>query len=135
MNILSHRLLVVACHRLGRLAESAQVRRDHCVTLCQLNHQRPPHVTILGIAVQQNYWVALPSDQIVKSNSVDVSESIFDPLLRMTRKASCQRKKENCGDAVHSTDEHFHSRLPDYRWSPESASHSKFRLSELSLRR
>src|SRR5205823_1100227 len=91
MNILGHRLLVVTRHRLGRLAEAAQVRRDHCMTLCQLRHQWPPHVTILGIAVQQNYWVAFSSDQIMKANSVDVTEPIFDSLLRMNRKAGCQR--------------------------------------------
>src|SRR6185312_1949511 len=90
MNILSHRLLVVPSHWLGRLAKSAQVRRNCCMTLCQLNHQRPPHVTIFGIAVQQNYRLALSSDQIMKSNSVDVSEPIFDTLLPMNRKPSCQ---------------------------------------------
>src|SRR5258705_5946650 len=130
MNFLGHRLLVVTRHRLGRLAKPAQVRGDHCMTLCQLNHQRPPHVTILGIAVQQNYWVALSSDQIMKSNSVDVSKPIFDPLLRMNRKTSSQRKDQNCRDAIHSTDEHFHLRLStNLSFNQDSPSARRSRLS------
>src|SRR6185295_7599297 len=88
MNILSHRLLVVTRRWLGRLAKSAQIRRNYCMTLCQLKHQRPPHVTILGIAVQEDYRVALSSGQIMKSNSVNVSEPIFDSLLCMNGKGS-----------------------------------------------
>src|SRR5258707_3571656 len=91
MNILGHRLLVVTRHWLGRLAEAAQVRRDYGMTLCQLSHQGPPHVTILGIAVQEKHRIAFSGDQIMKANSVDVSEPIFDSLLRMNRKAGCQR--------------------------------------------
>src|SRR5207253_9649717 len=70
MNILVHRLLVVTRHRLGRLAEAAQVRRDHCMTLCQLDHQWPPHVTVLSVAMQENYGIAFAGDQIVQSYSV-----------------------------------------------------------------
>ncbi len=64
--------------------------------------------------MQQNYWVALSSDQIMKSNSVDSREAIVDPLLRVSRKTSYQRKDQNCRDPINSKDEHFHLRLPDY---------------------
>src|SRR5438309_2544860 len=81
MNILGHRLLVVTRHRLGRLAEAAQVRRDHCMTLCQLDHQWPPHVTVLSVAMQENYGIAFAGDQIVQSYSVYRREPIVDSCL------------------------------------------------------
>src|SRR6266446_10772040 len=65
-------------HWLGRLTKSTQVRRDHRVVLCQLSHQWPPHMTVLGIAVQENYGIAFAGDQIVQSYSVYRREPIVD---------------------------------------------------------
>src|SRR6266852_3092914 len=110
MNILGHRLLVVARHRLGRLAEAAQVRRDHCMILCQLSHQWPPHMTVFSIAMQENYGIAFAGDQIMKPDSVDARETSIDPTPRlcMTGGVSCQYQHENRGTAMKSTLEHFH---------------------------
>ena|SRR5438093_9093169 len=99
MNILGHRLLVVTRHRLGRLAKPAQVRRDYGMTLCQLSDQWPPHMTILGIAVQQNYWIAFSGDQIVKPDSANGCEAVLNrgPRLGPNDCGCGQTKDENCG--------------------------------------
>jgi hypothetical protein len=81
--VLGHRLFVVTRHRLGRLAEAPQIWRDHRVILCQLNHQWPPHVTVLSVAVQKNNWVALTSDQIVKSDGADGCEAMLNRRSRL----------------------------------------------------
>src|SRR6266849_1514884 len=80
MNILGHRLLVVTRHWLGRLAEAAQVRRDYGMTLCQLSHQWPPHVTVLGVAMQQQHRIAFTGDEIVKSHSVTTAKRLSIPV-------------------------------------------------------
>jgi hypothetical protein len=63
--------------------------------LCQLNHQWPPHVTVLGITMQQNHWVALTSDQIVKSDSVDIRETIVDGNARLRLNTCVGHKQKN----------------------------------------
>src|SRR5882724_10212473 len=108
MNVLRHRLLIVATNWLGRLTESAQVWRDNRSGLRQLNHQRPPHAAGFGIAVQKDHRVTFPSGQIVKSDPVDACETILDPLLCLNGNVSCQRKNENHDAAEERTDEHFH---------------------------
>src|SRR6266446_7485218 len=65
-------------HWLGRLTKSTQFRRDHRVVLRQLSHQWPPHMTVLGIAVQQNYRVAFPGNQIVKLDSANGCEAVLN---------------------------------------------------------
>jgi hypothetical protein len=51
----------------------------------------------------------------MKSDSIDSRETIVDPLLRMNRKTSDQRKDQNSRDAIGSTDEHFHFETPCYQ--------------------
>jgi hypothetical protein len=96
MNVLRHRLLVVAAIWFGRLTESAQVWRDNRSGLRQFNHQRPPHPTGFGIAMQQNHRIAVSGDQIVKPDLVDFCETILDPLLCMNGDVGCHRKNEKC---------------------------------------
>src|SRR6266404_9729042 len=95
MNVLRHRLLIVAAIWFGRLTESAQIWRDNRSGLRQFNHQRPPHPTGFGVAVQENHRGTPPSDQIVKPDSVDVCETIIDLLLCINDGVSCQRKNKN----------------------------------------
>jgi hypothetical protein len=85
MNILGHRLLVVTVIGL----EIGRSRAGPARSLYDsLTTQQSTAATydFLGVAMQKNYRFALSSGQIMKSNSVDVSEPIFDSLLRMHRK-------------------------------------------------
>ena len=78
VDVLRHRLLVVALRRLGGLAEAAQIGRDHGVRLGQLGDQRPPHVAGLGVAVQQDHRLAVAGGEIVEPDAVDVGEAALD---------------------------------------------------------
>src|SRR5438874_4088814 len=79
VNILRHRFLGVTVTRFCRLTESAEVWRDHRMSFRKFRYQRTPHVTVLRIAMKQNYWIAFSSDQIMKPDSVDARETIIDP--------------------------------------------------------
>src|SRR5271154_5965216 len=85
MDILRHRFLVIAVWRLvitigrlGRLAEAAQIGRDHRVGFGQLRDQRPPHVAVLRVAVQQNDWLTDAGGEVMKPHSVKLGEVTLD---------------------------------------------------------
>ena len=81
MNVDGHVLLVIAGLRLGRTAGAAQVGNDNSVTLGEQRHDRMPHVTGFGIAVQQNDWAALAADEVAQSNSVDLGKALSKTSL------------------------------------------------------
>ena len=92
VNILRHRFLVVALWRLvvaigrlGRLAEAAQIRRDHRIGLGKLGNQRPPHVAVLRITVQQNDRFAFAGGEIVQPHAAKLGKAAldFDCRLRL----------------------------------------------------
>ena len=64
--------------RLGRFAEAAQVGGDHRMCLRELGDERSPHVAGLCVAVQEQYGIAFPGDQIVQSGSVHLCEAAID---------------------------------------------------------
>src|SRR6267142_3628122 len=78
VNILRHRFLGVTVTRFCRLPESAEVWRDHRMSFRKFRYQRTPHVTVLCIAMKQNYRITLPGDQIMKPDSIDARETIID---------------------------------------------------------
>ena len=78
VDVLRHRFLVVASLGLRRLTEAAQIRRDDGVCLRQLGHQRPPHVAVLGVAVQQDDWIASAGREVVQAQAVDLGKLAGD---------------------------------------------------------
>ena len=78
MDVLGHGLLVVALRRLGGLPKAAQVGRNHSVCPRQFCDQRPPHMAVLRVAVQQDDRFAFAGGQVVQSRSVDAREAALD---------------------------------------------------------
>ena len=85
MHVLSHGLLVVARLGLRGIAETAEVGCDYQMGLRELLHQRPPHVTVLRVAVQQYHRRPLPGGEVVQLQSVYVGIARRDrrPRLRI----------------------------------------------------
>jgi hypothetical protein len=65
MDVLRHRLLVVAARGLGGIPEAAQVGGDHKPGLAKLGHERAPHVAVLRVAVKQDHRLALARREVV----------------------------------------------------------------------
>ena len=87
MDVLRHRLLVVATRGLCRLAEPAQIGGDHGVRLGKLRHERAPHVAVLRVAMQQDDRLALPGREIMQPHAVDVGEAA---LRRLRQRRACE---------------------------------------------
>ncbi len=85
VHVARHRRLRVTLVRCVRLPGTAQVSRDHRVTLGQLAHQRPPHVAGLAEAMQQQHRVALPHDEVMQPDAVRLCEFAFDRQLHLWR--------------------------------------------------
>ena len=111
VDVLRHRLLVVAALRLGGVAEAAQVGRDHQVRLGELGDQRQPHVAGLGVAMQQDHRIALAGDQIVDRGAVDLGGAAVDRDRRprpspgqgtpARREIPARVPQDGMGDSVH----------------------------------
>jgi hypothetical protein len=78
VHILRQGFLVVAALGLGRLAEAAQIRSNHRVRLGQLGDERPPHVTGLRVAMQQQHRLALAGGEVVQLGAVDLGKAAVD---------------------------------------------------------
>jgi hypothetical protein len=83
LDILRHRLLVVALGRLGGPADAAQIGCYDRTGPGQLGDERPPHVAGLGVAVQEEHRLAPAGGEIVKPCAVDVREAAFDGDRRL----------------------------------------------------
>jgi hypothetical protein len=60
---------------LGRASGAAQIGHDDGVLLREQRHDRAPHVSRLGIAVQQDHRAALSADEIAEPHAVDLGEA------------------------------------------------------------
>src|SRR5437867_9558980 len=99
VNILRHSFLGITVSWFCRLPESAEVWRDHRMSFRKFRYQRTPHVTVLCIAVQQDYGITFPRDQIVKPDSANGCEAVLNrgPRLGPNDCGCGQTKDENCG--------------------------------------
>jgi hypothetical protein len=77
MNVLRHRLLVIAARRFGRLPEAAQVGSNDRMSLGEFGNDRPPHMACLRKPVQENHRVALAGHPVVDIDSVELGEAAF----------------------------------------------------------
>jgi hypothetical protein len=63
--------LVVTGRGLGRVAESAHVRRDHCIAFCQRRNDAAPFVPRLRPSVEQDDGVALARGHVMEPHLVE----------------------------------------------------------------
>ena len=115
VDVRGHGLLVVAAFRLVRCAEAAQVRGDHRMRLGELGDQRPPHMAVLGIAVQQDHRRAGAGSQVVKPGSVDLGEAVLDRhrIGRASRRNRGERSDDACQRSENDPYEKVHGVLLD----------------------
>jgi hypothetical protein len=71
-------LLVVAAGWCIRPAEAAEVGHDQPVSLAQRRHQPPPHVPVLGPAVQYHQRLATTCLGDVKTDAVHFEVAVVD---------------------------------------------------------
>ena len=96
VDVLRHRLLGVSALRRRRLAEAAQIRRDHGVLVGKLCDQRPPHMAGFGKAMQQHDGIALAGDQIVQLDAVDVGKFALRRRFALRRLRERTARRDQC---------------------------------------
>ena len=85
-NILRHGLLVVTACRLRGIPEAAQIGRDHHMRLGKLRDERTPHMTGLGVPVQEQHRIAFASNQVVHPDAVDIREAALGRNQLLSRR-------------------------------------------------
>ena len=90
--------------------EAAQIGRNERMRQGELGDERPPHMAVLRVAVEENDRLAFAGNQVVNSDSVDVAEAAFHAgsLLAHAkddlRAATCERMKITASAAARNGD-------------------------------
>jgi hypothetical protein len=105
MDVLRHRLLVVAARGLGGIAKAAQVGRDHEPGLSKLRHERAPHVAVLRVSVEQDHWLALARHEVMEPHPVHGGVLVLNIHVRIRREGGsgqphrCHDQQQSQGPA------------------------------------
>ena len=85
VHVMRHRLLIVAALRLWPIPRSRADRELLPVRPAELGDERPPHMTCLGVAMQEKHRIALAGTQIVQPGPIDLREAAINRARLLCR--------------------------------------------------
>ena len=101
VDVHGHVLLVVAGLRLRRAARAAKIGDHDRVALGEPRQDRVPHVSGLGVAVEQDDRAALASDEVADPRAVDIGEALGEPGWRRRREAREREPQDGANRGAH----------------------------------